>query len=419
MAEKRRSDVNRVQRVRSPRFDVAVLGGGLIGLATAYRLLEAKRGLRVAVLEKETELARHQSGRNSGVVHAGLYYAPGSLKARLCREGMETLKRFADERGVPYELCGKLVVAVDESELERLEELKQRGIANGLRGMQEVGPEELRELEPHVVGIRGLHVPESGIIDFRRVASAYADEVGARGGEILLDHEVVAVERRDGGRRLVLANGGEVEAENLLACAGLHSDRVAALTGSDPRAYRIVPFRGDYYTLTPRARQLVRGLIYPVPDPSFPFLGVHFTRRIDGDVWAGPNAVPAFAREGYRRRDVDLRDLAATLAFPGFRHLVRAYARTGAAELWRDFFKPSFVAALRRYVPELRSRDIRFGSSGVRAQCMRADGALVDDFLIEEAEGVLHVLNAPSPGATASLAIGRVLAERASAAFGL
>lgn len=405
--------------MQSRGFDVAVIGGGLIGLATAYRLLEAKPGLRVAVLEKEAELARHQSGRNSGVIHAGLYYAPGSLKAQLCREGMEALTRFADERGLAYERCGKLVVAVDEGELGRLEELKRRGSANGLVGIKEVGPSEIPEFEPHVAGVRALHVPETGIIDFRRVAIAFGEEVRARGGEILLASEVVAIERRDGGRRLRLARGGDVDAENVLACAGLHADRVAALTGSDLRAYRIVPFRGDYYTLRSGARRLVRGLIYPVPDPSFPFLGVHFTRRVDGEVWAGPNAVPAFAREGYRRRDVDLRHLAATIAFPGFRRLARAYARMGAAELWRDFVKRSFVAALRRYVPEIRSRDLTLGASGVRAQCMRTDGTLVDDFLLEETEGVLHVLNAPSPGATASLAIGRALAERASAAFGL
>ena len=405
--------------MKAPRFDIAVIGGGLIGLATALRLLAEKPGLRVAVLEKETELARHQSGRNSGVIHAGLYYAPGSLKARLCREGMEALRRFADDRGIPYELCGKLVLALNEDELGRLQDLKQRGVANGLRGLREVGPEEIRELEPRATGLRGLHVPETGIIDFRAVAGAYADDVRAGGGEIRLASEVVAIERRDGGRRLRLVRGPDVHAENVVACAGLHADRVAALTGSDPGAYRIVPFRGDYYTLRPEARKLVRGLIYPVPDPSFPFLGVHLTRRIDGEVWAGPNAVPALAREGYRRRDVDLRHLASIVAFPGFRRLARTYARTGAGELYRDFAKRAFVKALRGYVPALRPGDVTFGPSGVRAQCLGADGTLVDDFLLEEDEGVLHVLNAPSPGATASLAIGRVLAERATSAFGL
>jgi L-2-hydroxyglutarate oxidase LhgO len=402
------------------RYDVTVVGGGLIGLATAYRLLEARPGLRLAVLEKEPELARHQSGHNSGVIHAGLYYTPGSLKARLCREGMEAVKRFADERGIPYELCGKLVIALDESELAPLAELKRRGLENGLRGLREVDAGAIRELEPHATGIQGLHVPETGIIDFRRVALAYADEVRAAGGEILLGSRVIGLARsRNGGRSVTLERGEPIHAENVIACAGLHSDRVATLTGSASPAYRIVPFRGDYYTLAPAARSLVRGLIYPVANPSFPFLGVHFTRRIDGVVWAGPNAVPAFAREGYRRRDVNLRDLRSSIGFPGFRRLAREYARTGAAEMWRDYVKWAFVRELRRYVPKVRSRDLRFGPTGVRAQCMSADGKLVEDFLLEEADGVLHVLNAPSPGATASLAIGRMLAEKATAAFGL
>lgn len=401
------------------RYDVAIVGGGLIGLATAHRLLEAKPGLRLVVLEKEPELARHQSGRNSGVIHAGLYYTPGSLKARLCREGREDLERFADDRGIPYRLCGKLVLALDESELAALAELERRGLANGLRGLTTVDADSIEEIEPCATGIRGLYVPETGIIDFRRVAFAYADDVRTRGGEILHGSEVVGLERREGGRRVTLARGGPVHAENVIACAGLQSDRVAGLTGSDASAYRIVPFRGDYYTLTPEARPLVRGLIYPVPDPSFPFLGIHFTRRIDGAVWAGPNAVPAFAREGYSRWKLNPRDLISTVAFPGFRRLAREYARTGAGEVWRDFFKPSFVRQLRRYVPAIRSRHLRFGPSGVRAQCMSADGKLVDDFVLEEADGVLHVLNAPSPGATASLAIGRMLTEKAAAAFDL
>jgi L-2-hydroxyglutarate oxidase LhgO len=399
--------------------DVAVVGGGLIGLATAYRLLEAHPGLRVAVLDKERELARHQSGRNSGVIHAGLYYVPGSLKARLCREGREALLRFADERGIPYRLCGKLVVALDESELPRFEDLKRRGVENGLEGMEEVGPDEIRELEPNAAGIRALHVPETGIIDFRRVAFAYADEVRRRGGEITLGAQVVGLDRLNGARRLTLADGRRLHAANVITCAGLQSDRIAALTGSRPLGYRIVPFRGDYYTLTREAARLVNGLIYPVPDPAFPFLGVHFTRRIDGAVWAGPNAVPAMAREGYGRAKLNLRDLGSTVSFPGFWRIARQYARTGAAEVWRDVVKRSFVNELRRYVPAVRPRHMRFGPSGIRAQCMSSDGKLVDDFLLEESDGLLHVLNAPSPGATASLAIGRELAERATVAFSL
>ena len=399
--------------------DVAIVGAGLLGLATAYRLLDSKPGLRIAVLDKEPELARHQSGRNSGVIHAGLYYTPGSLKARLCREGRELLTKFADERGIPYRRCGKLVVALDESELPRLEELKRRGLANGLEGLTEVGEDEIRELEPHATGISALHVPETGIIDFGRVAAANADEVKDRGGQIFLGARVVTIERRNGGRCLTLADGRRVDAENVVACSGLQSDRVAALTGSDLVDYRIVPFRGDYYTLKPEAASLVNGLIYPVPDPSFPFLGVHFTRRMDGAVWAGPNAVPALAREGYRRGQINVRDLASTVSFPGVRRLARRYARTGAAEVWRDLVKPAFVKELRRYVPAIRSRDLTFGPSGIRAQCLSMDGTLVDDFVLAETNGVLHVLNAPSPGATASLAIGRMLAEKASETFGL
>jgi (S)-2-hydroxyglutarate dehydrogenase len=276
------------------RYDVAIIGGGLIGLATAYRLLEARPGLRLAVLEKEPELARHQSGRNSGVIHAGLYYTPGSLKARLCREGMEAVKRFADERGIPYELCGKLVIALDESELAPLAELMRRGLANGLRGLADVEADRIRELEPHATGIRGLHVPETGIVDFRRVALAYADEVQAHGGDILLGSRVVGLDRR-GGRRLALERGEPTHAEQVVACAGLHSDRVAALTGSAPPAYRIVPFRGDYYTLAPEARSLVTGLIYPVPQPvlSVPRRSLHAAdrrRRLGGPQRGAPRS---------------------------------------------------------------------------------------------------------------------------------
>jgi (S)-2-hydroxyglutarate dehydrogenase len=403
----------------TPQYDVAVVGGGLIGLATAYRLLERRPGVRLVVLEKEEQLALHQSGRNSGVIHAGLYYTPGSLKARLCREGMTSLLRFAESHDIPFRTCGKLVVALDESELGRLEELKRRGLANGIQGLRELEGEEIREIEPHVTGLRALHVPETGTIDFRRVALAYAGEVEARGARVLLARRVESIERRNGRHVLRSESGEEILALSLIGCAGLHSDRVAALSGARRDSYRIVPFRGDYYTFRPEARGLIRGLVYPVPDPSFPFLGVHFTRRIDGELWAGPNAVPAFAREGYRRWQVNPRELIGTLAFPGFRRLARTYARTGAAEIWRDFVKRAFVSDMRRYVPEVESGQVRFGPSGVRAQCMNADGSLVDDFLLEESEGAIHVLNAPSPAATASLAIGRVLAEKAIDRFEL
>lgn len=394
-----------------------MIGGGIVGLATAYQLLRRRPSLRLTLLEKEAELGRHQTSRNSGVLHSGLYYAPGSLKARLSLEGKALLERFAAERGIAVERCGKLVVATRADELPRLARLLERGRANGVDGLREVGPEEMRELEPHVAGIRAIHSPSSAIVDFRRVALALADEIGARGGEILRGHRVESIARR-ADEVVLVTRRAQVAASSVVSCAGLQSDRVAAMTG-DAAGERIVPFRGDYYALLPAARHLVRGLVYPVPDPSFPFLGIHLTKRVDGEVWAGPNAVLAFAREGYGRARLDLRDLAETLAFPGFWRLARRHWRTGLAETWRDVSKRSFLRELQRFVPELRAEDLRFGPSGIRAQALRADGTLIDDFSLAESPRVLHVRNAPSPAATASLAIGRVLAERAIANFDL
>ncbi|HEX5823960.1 MAG TPA: L-2-hydroxyglutarate oxidase [Candidatus Limnocylindrales bacterium] len=393
------------------RFDVVIVGGGIVGLATALRLTEARPGLRIAILEKEAELATHQSGHNSGVLHAGLYYAPGSLKARLCREGKAALEAFAEAHGIPFDRCGKLVLALDETELERLAALRERAVANGVPGLEEVGPERIRELEPHAAGIRGLWSPETGIIDFRRVALAMADDLGSKDVEILTGREVRGLDERP-GEVIVTTPAGEVRAGLVVACAGLQADRVAALSGARDGP-RIVPFRGDYYTLTPDARDLVRGLIYPVPDPRFPFLGVHFTKRINGEVWAGPNAVLAFAREGYRRRDIGPRDLLGTLADPGFLRLASRYLRTGLGEMWRDWWKPAFVRELQRYVPEIRADQLRFGPSGVRAQALARDGTLVDDFVLGGSDRILHVRNAPSPAATSSLAIGAMLATTA------
>jgi L-2-hydroxyglutarate oxidase LhgO len=394
------------------RRDVVIVGAGIVGLATAYRLLEARPDLRVTVVEKEAEVATHQTGHNSGVLHAGLYYAPGSLKARLCREGKVELEAFAEARGIPLEHCGKLVVALDEGEMPRLEALRERALANGVPGLEEVGPERIREIEPHAAGIRGLWSPGTGIIDFRRVALALADEIRGRGAEIVTAWPVSGV-APSGSEVVVTGPGGEERvAAFVVVCAGLQADRLARLTGDDDDP-RIVPFRGDYYTLSPSATGLVRGLIYPVPDPRFPFLGVHFTKRIDGAVWAGPNAVLAFAREGYRRRDVRLRDLASTLAYPGFQRLAVRYLRTGLGEMWRDWWKPAFVRELQRYVPKITADQLQFGPSGVRAQALARDGTLVDDFSLGGRGRVLHVRNAPSPAATSSLAIGRVLATTA------
>lgn len=399
------------------RYDVAVIGGGLVGLASAYRLLEARPSLRVAVLEKEASLARHQSGRNSGVAHSGIYYEPGSQKARLCIEGKAALERFAEDRGIPFRRCGKLVVATTDDELPRLRELLRRGRANGVEGLTELDRAGLREVEPHAEGVAALHSPGTAVTDFREVARALGQEVESRGGEILLEREVVGV--GGGGRsRTIVTTREEVRAAGLVACAGLHADRVAALSGAPPDV-RIVPFRGRYLRLAPRAARLVRALLYPVPAPGLPFLGVHFTRRIDGEVWAGPNAVLAGAREGYRRGRLRLRDVADTLLYPGFLRLVPRYAMAGAGEMWRDLSRGAFLRAARRYLPDLEAADLLPGPVGVRAQALSPDGSLVDDFRFLERPGEIHVLNAPSPAATAALAIGRVIAERAARRFEL
>jgi L-2-hydroxyglutarate oxidase len=398
-------------------FDLVIIGGGILGLATASQLLLRRPSLSLAVVEKEPELASHQTGHNSGVLHAGLYYPPGSRKARLCREGKAAVEAFAARHHIPFEPCGKLVIALSEDELPRLQNLKERGIANGVEGLEEIGAERIREIEPHAVGLRALWSPKTGIIDFRRVALAYAEEIRARGGTILTGQEVLAI-KESADEHIVRTAKAEIRCRNIISCAGLHSDRVAAMTGA-AGTERIVPFRGDYYTLKPEACHLVRGLIYPVPDPRFPFLGVHFTKTIKGEVIAGPNAVLAFAREGYRRTDFSLKDFTETLTFSGFRRLVRKFWRIGVAEMWRDWSTTAFTADLARFVPEIRADDLVFGPSGVRAQSLSADGTLVDDFSFGESQHILHVRNAPSPAATASLAIGRELAEMAIERFGL
>ncbi len=398
-------------------WDIAIIGGGIIGLASAMELLTRWPSLRLVVLEKEQQIAQHQSGHNSGVIHSGIYYNPGSLKARACVAGKSRLIRFCDEHALPYELCGKVIVATHPEELPRLENLYQRGLANAVSGLELIGPERLREIEPHVVGIKALWAPTTGIIDFARVAAKYAELVIARGGTIRCNHRVDAITRRDGDQQLV-TSGGTLAARYIISCAGLHADRVARLTGA-PEAPRIVPFRGDYYVLRPERRDLVKGLIYPVPDPRFPFLGVHFTRRIDGDIWLGPNAVLAFAREGYRRLDLNIRDLSDSLRYRGFQRLAAKFWRTGLAEMYRDFSKSAFLRALQRYMPSLRASDLLPGPSGVRAQALALDGSLVDDFVVDHQGGTIHVRNAPSPAATSSLAIAEMIADTAQTAFSL
>ena len=390
-------------------FDVAVVGGGIVGLATA-RALAGKR--RVVVLEAEDHLAPHQTGHNSGVIHSGLYYKPGSLKARLCTEGRTALVTYCASKGIPHDLCGKLVVATDESQLPRLDALEARGRENGLDGIRRLGPSGIADFEPHARGVAGLHVPQTGIVDYVAVSTAYADDVRAAGGEVLTGARVSSV-RRDG--ELVLATSrGEIRARGLVGCAGLQADRFARLCGVDPGA-SIVPFRGEYYEIVPARRALVRNLIYPVPDPAFPFLGVHFTRKLGGGVEAGPNAVLAFRREGYTKTSFSLRDALAIAFAPGFVSFASRHLRMGLGEFRRSFSKPLFVAALRELLPELEGKDVFPAGAGVRAQAMDRKGNLVDDFLLVEGERMLHVLNAPSPAATASLAIGRVISERAEA----
>jgi L-2-hydroxyglutarate oxidase LhgO len=388
-----------------------------VGLAVGRALLQRWPRLKLAIVEKEEQIATHQSGHNSGVIHTGIYYAPGSLKARLCVAGGRALRRYCDERGIPYDLSGKVIVATDESELPRLEELHRRGIANGVEGLEEIGPERLREIEPHAAGIRALYSPRTGIVDYVQVARAYAADVLASGGEIMTGHKVTGIHRA--GADVVLETpAGMVASRYLITCAGLYADKLAVMTGA-PAEPKIVPFRGDYFVLKPEKEGWVRSMIYPVPDPAFPFLGVHFTRRIEGGVWLGPNAVLAFAREGYRRLKIRPGELKETLTYGGFRALASQYLRTGLGEMYRDFSKKSFVRSLQRYMPELTANDVLPGPSGVRAQALSADGKLVDDFVFSRGENVLHVRNAPSPAATSSLAIAAMIADEAAKSFDL
>jgi (S)-2-hydroxyglutarate dehydrogenase len=399
------------------RCDVAVIGGGIVGLATAMALAEGSAAA-VTVLEAEDHVAAHQTGHNSGVVHSGLYYKPGSLKAANCVAGREALYRFCAEHGIAHERCGKVVVATHEREVPRLEDLERRGHANGLQGLRRLGPGELREREPHARGVAGLFVPDTGIVDYTAVTGAYAARVRAAGGRVETGARLLAC-RRDGPSDLALETArGTLRCRALVNCAGLHCDQVARACGVAPRV-RIVPFRGEYYEIVPERQHLVRHLIYPVPDPAFPFLGVHFTRMVRGGVEAGPNAVLALAREGYARTSFSLRDTAGLFGFGGFWRMGLRHWRMGLHESWRSTSTGAFVAALRRLVPEITSADVRRAGAGVRAQALEPDGKLSDDFLIVEAERMIHVLNAPSPAATASITIGRSIATRAMERFGL
>lgn len=389
--------------------DVAILGGGIVGLATAYRLLERYPGTSVIVLEKERELAQHQTGHNSGVLHSGIYYKPGSLRATNCREGKLAMQEFCRKENIPFDLCGKVIVAVDSSELPQLMKIYERGQANGVQ-CSLIDAARLKDLEPHAAGIQAIHVPEAGIVDYRQVCDRLGERIVAMGGRILTAAKVHSMFRKQ-GRMIVDSQAGDVEARYVINCTGLHSDRVTRMSGQRTAA-QIVPFRGEYFELKPAAQQLVKGLIYPVPDPNFPFLGVHFTRMIHGGVECGPNAVLAFAREGYYKTTVNLYDLFESLTYPGFLRLAWKNWRAGCHEMWRSFSKPAFVAALKRLIPEIQADQLVPAPAGVRAQAVAPDGQLVDDFLIMENDLVVNVCNAPSPAATASLNIGRIIVDK-------
>jgi len=399
------------------RFDVLIVGGGVVGLGVALEITRRFPRQKLLLIEKEERVASHQSGHNSGVIHSGVYYKPGSLKARLCVSGAAAMVEFCREHGIPHNVCGKLIVAIREEELPGLEELKRRGEANGLTGLRMVGPEELREIEPHAKGIRALVVPSTGVTDYVLVCQKYAELVTDSGGRVLTKAPAKAIHRST-DEIVVETPRGAFSTKALINCAGLYSDRISRMAGDEP-GVMIVPFRGEYYDLVPERAPLVNALIYPVPDPRFPFLGVHFTRRITGKVDAGPNAVLALAREGYRHTNVNLRDLAGSLTFSGFWRMAARHWRNGLGEWHRSLSKSAFVRALQSMLPEIQENDLVSGGAGVRAQALKPDGALVDDFQFVPSGKVLHVLNVPSPAATASLMIGKTIVETAASNLGL
>jgi L-2-hydroxyglutarate oxidase LhgO len=387
----------------------AIIGGGIVGLATAHRLGERFPGARITLLEKEDGVGRHQTGHNSGVLHCGLYYKPGTTKARLAVSGIRQMVAFCQENSIPHDVCGKLVVAAEESEVARLRGLLERGAANGLEGLRWLGREEMREIEPHVGGVAALRVPQEGIVDYPRVCEVLAEKLTARGTQVVTGARAGRIDREGSGWR-IQTRRGDYAADFLINCAGLHCDRVAESAG-EPRRTRIVPFRGEYYKIRPERQHLVRHLIYPVPDPAFPFLGVHFTRLIHGGIEAGPNAVLAFAREGYRKSDINLADLFDALTYGGLWRFLRRYPSMAWFELRRSFSRGLFCRSLQRLVPEIRPDDLATGGSGVRAQVIAPEGEIVQDFQLIARPNALHVLNAPSPAATASLAIGAEIAS--------
>ncbi|MFA6457221.1 MAG: L-2-hydroxyglutarate oxidase [Bacteroidota bacterium] len=389
-------------------YDVIVIGGGIVGLATAFQTITKNSRLRILLLEKESDVAQHQTGHNSGVLHSGIYYTPGSLKARNCVTGYQMMVQFCREHCIPFDICGKVIVAVKEEERPFIQSLMEKGIANGLQGIRKLSAEELREREPHVSGIEGLFVPQTGITDFTRVASAMKELLIKNGVALQFNEEVYSIQRQQ-NVTLIRTGTNEYTGKVIVSCAGLHSDRVARMTYNN-LPLRILPFRGEYYKLKESKRHLVKNLIYPVPDPAFPFLGVHFTRTITGEVEAGPNAVFAFAREGYSRTSFNFRDAFESLTWPGFHRVAVKYWRTGAGEYYRSFNKSAFTKALQKLIPEIQEKDLEEGGSGVRAQACDHNGNLLNDFSIMQENDIIHVCNAPSPAATSSLAIGEYLA---------
>ncbi|WP_254561597.1 L-2-hydroxyglutarate oxidase [Dyadobacter diqingensis] len=393
-------------------YDIIVVGGGIVGLATALRIKEQKPSLKLLLLEKENGVAKHQTGHNSGVIHSGLYYKPGSLKATNCIRGYEMLLDFCKREEVPYDLCGKIVVATKPEQIPLLKNLYDRGLQNGLTQNRMITKEEIREKEPHVIGLEGIWVPYTGIIDYTTVSEKYAQNLQKLGGEIRFGEKVVNIKSQTSHSEVITASGNAYNTRLVVNCAGLYSDKVAQLTQAEEVKVRIIPFRGEYYKIRPEKHHLVKNLIYPVPDPNFPFLGVHFTRMIEGGVEAGPNAVFAFKREGYKKTDINVPEMLESLAWPGFRKVAMKYWKTGLGEYYRSFSKAAFTKALQELIPEVQSDDLIPGGAGVRAQACDYEGGLLDDFSIIENKGAINVCNAPSPAATSSLSIGQTVSER-------
>ena len=397
-------------------YDIVIVGGGIVGLATGLKIQKAQPGLRIAVLEKEDQLAKHQTGNNSGVIHSGLYYKPGSLKATNCINGYHELVQFCEEEKIPFEITGKVVVATREEQKPLLENLLTRGLQNGLEGTRRITLEELKEYEPHCTGVAAIHVPQTGIVDYFQVALAYGRKIIQNGGEIFLNHKALSISQKE-GINLIETSKKTFEAKLVINCAGLYSDKVAQMNDSAIDDVKIIPFRGEYFKLREEKEYLVKNLIYPVPDPNFPFLGVHFTRMKKGGVEAGPNAVLAFRREGYKKSQINLAELAESLAWPGFQKVAAKYWKTGFGELYRSFSKAAFTKALQELIPEIQESDLVEGGAGVRAQACDRTGGLLDDFAIRESQFAINVLNAPSPAATSSLSIGGTVAEMALKRF--